>query len=164
MDMPLKREVRNLIRPSQTSEDSSSKTNAHGPPWRRRPLARQRGTSAHTFGNVSTDTHLRWVTVWRPRLVAVWLGVHDMSDWRERIVSDPDILRGKPTVRGTRLSVELIVGWLAQGWTHEMLLESYPQLGRDDILAALAYTTVLLREESYLTIHPQAAAPTSRFQ
>jgi uncharacterized protein (DUF433 family) len=81
-----------------------------------------------------------------------------MNDWRERIVSDPDILRGKPTVRGTRLSVELIVGWLAQGWTHEMLLESYPQLVRDDILAALAYTTALLREESYLTIDHRAAA------
>jgi uncharacterized protein (DUF433 family) len=81
-----------------------------------------------------------------------------MSDWRERIVSDPDILRGKPVVRGTRLSVELILGWLAQGWTHEMLQESYPQLTREDILAALAYTTALLREESYLTIDQRAAA------
>jgi uncharacterized protein (DUF433 family) len=81
-----------------------------------------------------------------------------MSDWRERIVSDPEILRGKPVVRGTRLSVELILGWLAQGWTHEMLLESYPPLSRDDILAALAYTTALLREESYLTIDHRAAA------
>lgn len=81
-----------------------------------------------------------------------------MSDWRERIVSDPEILRGKPVVRGTRLSVELILGWLAQGWTHEMLLESYPQLSRDDILAALAYTTALLREESYLTLDHRAAA------
>jgi uncharacterized protein (DUF433 family) len=81
-----------------------------------------------------------------------------MSDWRERIVSDPEILRGKPVVRGTRLSVELILGWLAQGWTHEMLLESYPQLSRDDILAALSYTTALLREESYLTLDHRAAA------
>lgn len=81
-----------------------------------------------------------------------------MSDWRERIVSDPDILRGKPVVRGTRLSVELILGWLAQGWTHEMLQESYPQLTREDILAALAYTTALLREESCLTIDQRAAA------
>ena len=58
--------------------------------------------------------------------------------WRERIVSDPDILVGKPSVKGSRISVELILGWLAQGWTHEMLLEAYPQLIRDDILAALA--------------------------
>ncbi len=36
-------------------------------------------------------------------------------DWRERVVTDPDILLGKPTVKGTRLSVELILGWLCQG-------------------------------------------------
>ena len=45
-------------------------------------------------------------------------------DWRERITTEPDILMGQPTVKGTRISVELIVGWLAQGWTHEQLLES----------------------------------------
>jgi len=60
-------------------------------------------------------------------------------DRRERIVCNPDVFKGKPTVKGTRLSVELILGWLAQGWTHEMLLEAYPQLTRDDVLAALAF-------------------------
>ncbi len=60
-------------------------------------------------------------------------------DGRERIVCNPDVFKGKPTVKGTRLSVELILGWLAQGWTHEMLLEAYPQLTRDDVLAALAF-------------------------
>ena len=60
-------------------------------------------------------------------------------DGRERIVCHPDVFKGKPTVKGTRLSVELILGWLAQGWTHEMLLEAYPQLTRDDVLAALAF-------------------------
>lgn len=73
-------------------------------------------------------------------------------DWRERIVCDPDILLGKPVVNGTRLSVELILGWLAQGWTQEMLIESYPQLSREDVLAALAYAAEMLREESYLTL------------
>jgi uncharacterized protein (DUF433 family) len=47
-------------------------------------------------------------------------------DWRERIVTNPDILVGKPTIKGTRISVELILGWLAQGWTHEQVLENYP--------------------------------------
>jgi uncharacterized protein (DUF433 family) len=70
-------------------------------------------------------------------------------DWRDRIVSDPDILVGKPCVKGTRLSVELILGWLAQGWTHETLLEAYPQLTREDILAALAFAAEHLREEGY---------------
>jgi uncharacterized protein (DUF433 family) len=71
-------------------------------------------------------------------------------DWRDRITSDPDILVGKPTVKGTRISVELVVGWLAQGWTHEMVLESYPHLTRDDILACLAFAADMLRDEQYV--------------
>ncbi len=71
-------------------------------------------------------------------------------DWRDRITSDPDILVGKPTVKGTRISVELVLGWLAQGWTHEMVLESYPHLTRDDILACLAFAADMLRDEQYV--------------
>ena len=78
-------------------------------------------------------------------------------DWRERIVSNPDILIGKPSVKGTRISVELILGWLANGWTHEMLLESYPQLAREDILAALAFAAELMREEEYVAMHKATA-------
>ncbi len=78
-------------------------------------------------------------------------------DWRERIVTDPDILMGKPTVKGTRISVELILGWLAQGWTHEQVLESYPHITRDDILAALAFAADLMRDEQSAAIHKAAA-------
>ena len=78
-------------------------------------------------------------------------------DWRERITSDPDILMGKPVVKGTRISVELILGWLAQGWTHEMVLESYPHITRDDILAALAFAADMMRDEQYAAIHMTAA-------
>jgi uncharacterized protein (DUF433 family) len=78
-------------------------------------------------------------------------------DWREYIVSDPDILVGKPTVKGTRISVQLILGWLANGWTHEMILQSYPQLNRDSILAALAFATEVMRDEAYVAIHKAAA-------
>ena len=78
-------------------------------------------------------------------------------DWRERIVSDPDVLVGKPTVKGTRLSVELILGWLANGWTHEMIVDSYPQLNRDDILASLAFAAEMLREEQYVAIRKAEA-------
>ena len=77
-------------------------------------------------------------------------------DWRERIVTDPDILVGKPSVKGTRLSVELILGWLGQGWTVDMLLESYPTLSRDDVLAALAFAADMLRDERYIAIHQAA--------
>lgn len=78
-------------------------------------------------------------------------------DWRERIVCDPDVLVGKPSVKGTRLSAELILGWLAQGWTHEMLLEAYPQLTGEDILAVLAFATEKMREESYTLLDSSAA-------
>lgn len=59
-------------------------------------------------------------------------------DWRDRITSDPDILLGKPVVKGTRISVELILGWLANGWTFDTIIEAYPHITREDILAALA--------------------------
>jgi uncharacterized protein (DUF433 family) len=78
-------------------------------------------------------------------------------DWRERIACNPDILVGKPCIKGTRLSVELLLGWLAQGWTHEQLIEAYPQLAREDILAALAFASEKMREESYSLLDQPAA-------
>jgi len=78
-------------------------------------------------------------------------------EWRDRIVSDPEILVGKPIIKGTRISVELILGWLANGWTFEQVLESYPQIAREDILAALAFATERLHEEDYIPL-PKLAA------
>lgn len=78
-------------------------------------------------------------------------------DWRQHITSDPDILIGKPAIKGTRISVELVLGWLAQGWTHEMVLESYPHLTRDDILACLSFAADMLREEQYVATDKAAA-------
>jgi uncharacterized protein (DUF433 family) len=60
-------------------------------------------------------------------------------DWRNRIVSNPDILLGKPTIKGTRISVELILGCFGSGWSIDEILEAYPRIGREDVLAALAY-------------------------
>ena len=78
-------------------------------------------------------------------------------DWRERIVSNPDILVGKPSVKGTRIAVDLILGWLANGWTHEMILESYTQLAREDILAGLAFATELMLDEECTAMHKATA-------
>lgn len=78
-------------------------------------------------------------------------------EWRNRIGSDPDVLVGKPVIRGTRISVELIVGWLANGWSYEQILASYPQLARDDILAALAFAEEMMREERYVAAHKAVA-------
>ena len=48
-----------------------------------------------------------------------------MLDWQEHIIADPEVLRGKPTIKGTRLSVEFLLERLADGWTEEMLLENF---------------------------------------
>jgi len=73
-------------------------------------------------------------------------------DWREHIICDPNILTGKPTVRDTRISVELILGWFSSGWTTEQVLESYPNITRDDILATFAYAQELLQDNGILPI------------
>jgi len=78
-------------------------------------------------------------------------------EWRDRIICNPEILVGKPTIKGTRISVELILGWLANGWTFDDILESYPHLAREDILAALAFAAERMREEDYIPL-PRLAA------
>lgn len=59
--------------------------------------------------------------------------------WQDRIVIDPSVLIGKPVIRGTRLAVEFLLDLLAESWTHEQILQNYPQLTEDDIHAALHY-------------------------
>lgn len=66
--------------------------------------------------------------------------------WPERIVVDPQVLAGKPVVRGTRLAVEFILELLAAGQSENDLLTSYPELTRDDILACLSYASYLAHE------------------
>lgn len=73
-------------------------------------------------------------------------------DWRERIVCDPEILVGKPSIKGTRISVELILGWLGAGWSVEQVLENYPRLQREDVLAALIYASEYMREERFIKL------------
>lgn len=65
----------------------------------------------------------------------------------DRIIIDPDILVGKPCVRGTRLSVEFLVGLMAQGWPEAEILRNYPGLTREDLLACLEYASEVLRQE-----------------
>jgi uncharacterized protein (DUF433 family) len=65
----------------------------------------------------------------------------------DRIVTDPAVLVGKPVVRGTRLSVDFLLGLMAQGWSEAEILRNYPGLTRDDVLACLAYAGERVREE-----------------
>jgi uncharacterized protein (DUF433 family) len=56
-------------------------------------------------------------------------------DWKERIVFDKNVLLGKPTIKGTRISVEFILERLADGWSEAKILESYPHLVKEDLQA-----------------------------
>jgi len=67
--------------------------------------------------------------------------------WHERIAADPGVLLGKPVIRGTRLSVEFVVGLLAQGWAAEEVLRNYPAITREDIHACLQYARSVLETE-----------------
>ena len=70
---------------------------------------------------------------------------------QDRIVIDPEILVGKPVVKGTRLAVEFIIDLLAQGWTEAEILRNYPGLTREDIQACLAYAGMVLKTERVYT-------------
>ena len=65
-----------------------------------------------------------------------------------RIARNPDILSGKPAVAGTRIAVEFVLERLAAGWSEAEVLENYPQLSRDDVLACLAYARDLVEESA----------------
>jgi uncharacterized protein (DUF433 family) len=71
-----------------------------------------------------------------------------------RITLDPDVLAGKPVVQGTRLSVEFVIGLMADGWTEADILSNYPGLTREDLAACLAYARDLLQSEK---VYPSAA-------
>lgn len=60
-------------------------------------------------------------------------------DWHERIVSTPDVLRGKPRIRDTRIPVSLILGYLAEGASSDDLQREFPDLTPEDITACLRY-------------------------
>ena len=69
-------------------------------------------------------------------------------NWREHIHSDVDILDGKPVVRGTRISVELILEYLAEGAPVSEILEAYDHLTEADVRAAVAFTHDFLVKEA----------------
>ena len=68
-------------------------------------------------------------------------------NWQERITIDADVLVGKPVISGTRLSVELIVGLLADGWAESEIIRNYPGVTHEDIAACLKYAAEVLKSE-----------------
>ncbi len=71
-----------------------------------------------------------------------------------RVVLDSEVLSGKPVIRGTRLSVDFIIGLMADGWAEPDILRNYPGLAHEDIAACLAYARDMLRSEK---VYPSAA-------
>lgn len=69
------------------------------------------------------------------------------EQYRQFIVSDPKIMMGKPTIAGTRITVEFILESLAAGETPEQLLEGHPRLKQEDIQAALAFAAEALKAD-----------------
>jgi uncharacterized protein (DUF433 family) len=71
-----------------------------------------------------------------------------------RIVLDPAVLSGKPIIRGARLSVDFVLGLMADGWTEADILRNYPGVSDEDLAACLAYARDALRSEK---VYPSAA-------
>jgi uncharacterized protein (DUF433 family) len=69
----------------------------------------------------------------------------------DRITSDPSILAGKPIIRGTRISVEMVLEWIASGATRDAIVTQHPQLKPEDVEQALAYAASAVRNEILLT-------------
>jgi uncharacterized protein (DUF433 family) len=77
-----------------------------------------------------------------------------MTTEHSRITLDPNVLTGKPVIRGTRLSVEFVIGLMADGWSEADILANYSGIAHDDILACLAYARDTLSSEK---VFPSAA-------
>ena len=73
-------------------------------------------------------------------------------DYKTRIVSDYKILLGKPVIKGTRISVELILKKLSQGASISDLLALYPHIKQEDILAALTYASDVIANEEIIDL------------
>mgnify|MGYP002777001932 FL=1 len=69
-------------------------------------------------------------------------------NWREYIVSTPDVLRGKPRIKGTRIPVSLILGYLAIGKTQDEIIKEFPDLSNNQIAACLDYARDLSEFET----------------
>jgi uncharacterized protein (DUF433 family) len=79
-------------------------------------------------------------------------GVNMNCRWAKRIATNPEILAGKPIVAGTRISVELILDCMASGWCVEKVIEAYPHITPEDVLAALAFAADVLRKKPFVTV------------
>jgi uncharacterized protein (DUF433 family) len=69
------------------------------------------------------------------------------TEWREHIVSTPDVLRGKPRIKETRIPVSLVLGYLAAGKSIEEIVSQFPDLTKEKVAACLDYARDLSEYE-----------------
>jgi len=72
-------------------------------------------------------------------------------NWKAHIHSNPQILLGKPVIKGTRISVEFILGLFSEGWTQQQILENYPTLNAESLQAVFAFAAECLKEDVFYT-------------
>jgi uncharacterized protein (DUF433 family) len=73
-------------------------------------------------------------------------------NWQSRITINPNILVGKPIIKGTRIAVEFVIDLLAQGWSTDEILRNYPGITIEDIQACLGYASATLKSEKVYAI------------
>ncbi|MCP4372392.1 MAG: DUF433 domain-containing protein [Deltaproteobacteria bacterium] len=73
-------------------------------------------------------------------------------EYTKKVVSDPNVMLGKPVIKGTRITVELILRKIAEGMAIEELLEAYPHIKKEDILAAVSYSADVIEREELLLV------------
>lgn len=71
-------------------------------------------------------------------------------DYRERVTADYRVMVGKPVIKGTRITVELILQKMSQGATIENIVGMYPHLDKEDVLAALMYASAVIANEEII--------------
>lgn len=77
--------------------------------------------------------------------------------WRDHIHTDPEILSGKPVVKGTRLSVEFILGLYANGWSEQQIIKNYPTLSKESLVAVFAFAAEYMKEEILFSLPAETA-------
>jgi uncharacterized protein (DUF433 family) len=73
-------------------------------------------------------------------------------NWQNYIISDKQVLLGKPSIKGTRISVELILELFSSGWTEKQILESYPSISTESLRAVFFYLKECIQQELYFPI------------
>ncbi len=72
------------------------------------------------------------------------------KDWTKRIVVNPNVMIGKPVIKGTRITVEAIIGRVAAGMTFDEILQDFPYITKEDITAAMRYAESLVAGEEII--------------